>query len=42
MARARGKRPKDLFDPEMRQRGLRDADINLAKQKPGIKTELKH
>ena len=32
MVRARGKRPKDLFDPEMRQRGLRDADIHLAKQ----------
>jgi len=31
-ARARGKRPEDFFTPEMRQRGLRDADINLAKQ----------
>jgi len=28
--RARGIRPEEFFEPEMRQRGLRDADINLA------------
>ena len=28
--RARGKRPEEFFTAEMRQRGLRDADINIA------------